>query len=93
MLDPALRAWRSRPGASCRRTRAARCAAAIAAAGDVPGAPFVEVGSYCRRSTIWLGDAARQASTTLFAVDHHRGSENQAGWDHHDDELVDGASG
>ena len=46
----------------------------------VPNAPFVEIGSYCGRSTIWLGDAARQAATTLFAVDHHRGSEeNQSG--------------
>ena len=65
-------------------------AAAIAAAGDVPGAPFVEVGSYCGRSTIWLGDAARRSATALFAIDHHHGSEeNQAGWDHHDRELVD----
>src|SRR5215210_4587136 len=65
-------------------------AAAMAAAGAVPGAPIVEVGSYCGRSTIWLGDAARRAGVTLFAVDHHRGSEeNQAGWEHHDRELVD----
>jgi predicted O-methyltransferase YrrM len=65
-------------------------AAATAAAIAVPGAPFVEVGSYCGRSTIWLGDAARESETTLFAVDHHRGSEeNQAGWAHHDRELVD----
>ena len=65
-------------------------AAAIEAARDVPRAPFVEVGSYCGRSTIWLGDAARRSATTLFAIDHHRGSEeNQAGWDHHDRELVD----
>ena len=65
-------------------------AAAIAAAADVPGAPFVEVGSYCGRSTIWLGDAARRSATTLFAIDHHRGSEeNQSGWEHHDRELVD----
>jgi predicted O-methyltransferase YrrM len=65
-------------------------AAALAAARAVPGSPFVEVGSYCGRSTIWLGDAARQSATTLFAVDHHRGSEeNQAGWEHHDPSLVD----
>jgi predicted O-methyltransferase YrrM len=65
-------------------------AAALAAAEAVPAAPWVEVGSYCGRSTIWLGDAARWAATVLFAVDHHRGSEeNQAGWEHHDAELVD----
>ena len=34
-------------------------AAALAAAAAVPGAPFVEIGSYCGRSTIWLGAAAR----------------------------------
>lgn len=69
-------------------------AAASRAAAAVPGAPLVEVGSYCGRSTIWLGDAARTAGTTLFAVDHHRGSEeNQAGWEHHDTEVVDPATG
>jgi predicted O-methyltransferase YrrM len=64
--------------------------AASAASEAVPGAPMLEVGSYCGRSTIWLGDAAERSGTVLFAVDHHRGSEeNQAGWDHHDAEVVD----
>ena len=64
--------------------------AAVAAAAAVPHAPMLEVGSYCGRSTIWLGDAAERAGVVLFAVDHHRGSEeNQAGWDHHDTEVVD----
>ena len=64
--------------------------AAVAAAEAVPGAPMLEVGSYCGRSTIWLGDAAERSAVVLFAVDHHRGSEeNQAGWDHHDTEVVD----
>ena len=64
--------------------------AAVAAAAAVPGASMLEVGSYCGRSTIWLGDAAEGSGTVLFAVDHHRGSEeNQAGWDHHDTEVVD----
>ena len=64
--------------------------AALAAAHAMPATPWLEVGSYCGRSTIWLGDAARQCDTVLFAVDHHRGSEeNQAGWDHHDLEVVD----
>jgi len=40
-------------------------------------------------STVTAGAVMRSA-TTLFAVDHHRGSEeNQAGWDHHDREVVD----
>ena len=56
--------------------------------------PFLEVGSYCGRSTVWLGAAARARGTVLFAVDHHRGSEeNQPGWEWHDPEVVDGASG
>ena len=64
--------------------------AAVAAGVAIPGAPMLEVGSYCGRSTIWLGDAAEQAGVVLFAVDHHRGSEeNQVGWDHHDTEVVD----
>ncbi|MEO6571784.1 MAG: class I SAM-dependent methyltransferase [Ilumatobacteraceae bacterium] len=69
-------------------------AAASAAGAAVPGAPWVEVGSYCGRSTIWLGDAARRSATAVFAVDHHRGSEeNQAGWEHHDVDVVDGRIG
>jgi predicted O-methyltransferase YrrM len=69
-------------------------AAALAAADDVPGLPLLEVGSYCGRSTIWLAAAAREAGRMLFAVDHHRGSEeNQAGWEHHDENVVDGRIG
>ena len=69
-------------------------AAAVEAGRAVPGAPWVEVGSYCGRSTIWLGAAARGCHTTLFAVDHHRGSEeNQAGWEWHDTEVVDPRTG
>lgn len=69
-------------------------AAAVAAGRSVPGAPMLEVGSYCGRSTIWLGDAAELAGVVLFAVDHHRGSEeNQTGWDHHDTEVVDARIG
>ena len=68
--------------------------AALAAAEAVPGAPFVEVGSYCGRSTVWLGAAARTAGTIVFAVDHHRGSEeNQAGWEWHDPAVVDDRTG
>lgn len=64
--------------------------AALTAARHCPGLPFVEIGSYCGRSTIWLGDAARRSDTVVFAVDHHRGSEeNQVGWEWHDPSLVD----
>lgn len=68
--------------------------AALAATEARPGLPMLEVGSYCGRSTVWLGDVAERASTVLFAVDHHRGSEeNQAGWEHHDLDVVDARTG
>ena len=68
--------------------------AAVDAGRAVPGLPFLEVGSYCGRSTVWLGAAARECGTVLFAVDHHRGSEeNQAGWEHHDPTVVDARTG
>ncbi len=52
--------------------------------------PLLEVGSYCGKSAVYLGAAARLTGTTVFTVDHHRGSEeNQAGWEHHDPTLVD----
>lgn len=64
--------------------------AACAAGAACPGLAFLEVGSYCGRSTVWLGAAARVCDTVLFAVDHHRGSEeNQPGWEWHEPDLVD----
>lgn len=65
-------------------------AAGVDAAARVPGAPLLEVGSYCGKSSIYLGAAARQADTVLVAIDHHRGSEeNQPGWEWHEPDLVD----
>ncbi|HEX3623587.1 MAG TPA: class I SAM-dependent methyltransferase [Acidimicrobiales bacterium] len=52
--------------------------------------PLLEVGSWCGKSAVYLGDAAARTGTILFCVDHHRGSEeNQAGWEHHDPSVVD----
>jgi predicted O-methyltransferase YrrM len=52
--------------------------------------PGLEVGSYCGKSAVYLGAAARAAGSTVFTVDHHRGSEeNQVGWEHHDPSLAD----
>jgi len=52
--------------------------------------PGVEIGSYCGKSTVYLGAAARATASTVFTVDHHRGSEeNQPGWEYHDPSLVD----
>ena len=56
--------------------------------------PLLEIGSYCGKSGVYLGAAARAAGTVLFTIDHHHGSEeNQAGWEHHDTEVVDPRSG
>lgn len=56
--------------------------------------PLLEVGTYCGKSAVYLGAAARAGGTVLFTVDHHRGSEeNQDGWEHHDRDVVDERSG
>ncbi|MCQ3829618.1 class I SAM-dependent methyltransferase [Microbulbifer elongatus] len=55
--------------------------------------PCLEVGSYCGKSTIYLGSACKLMGNTLFAVDHHRGSEeHQPGEEYHDRELFDDRS-
>ena len=56
--------------------------------------PLLEIGSYCGKSGVYLGSAARAIGTVLFTIDHHRGSEeNQAEWEHHDTEVVDPRTG
>jgi MMP 1-O-methyltransferase len=56
----------------------------------LPLGPVLEIGTYCGKSAIYLGAAARAVGGSVFTVDHHRGSEeNQAGWEHHDPSLVD----
>src|SRR3954464_9368683 len=56
----------------------------------VGGGPMLEIGSYCGKSAIYLGTGARERHTVLFALDHHRGSEeNQPGWEWHEPDLVD----
>ncbi len=87
-MDPALR----------ERARAARgfmpddegLALYEAAAALTIEGPLLEVGSYCGKSAIYLGAAAREHGRVLYALDHHRGSEeNQPGWEHHEPDLVD----
>ncbi|MGH9093420.1 MAG: class I SAM-dependent methyltransferase, partial [Acidimicrobiales bacterium] len=64
------------------------------AGGGGSRAAFVEIGAWCGKSTVYLGAAAEATGAVLFSVDHHRGSEeNQAGWEHHDADLVDPAVG
>jgi predicted O-methyltransferase YrrM len=94
MLDPDLLAVaRAAKGFMPDDEGRALHAAALEAAGRARG-PLLEVGTYCGKSAVYLGAAAREAGTVLFTVDHHRGSEeNQAGWDHHDLEVVDPDTG
>jgi len=56
--------------------------------------PVLEVGSYCGKSTVCLGLACRETGSTVFALDHHRGSEeHQPGEFFHDPELFDDGAG
>ncbi len=60
----------------------------------LPHGPALEVGTYCGKSAVYLGAAAREVGGVVFTVDHHHGSEeNQAGWEHHDTDLVDPRTG
>lgn len=55
--------------------------------------PLLEIGSYCGKSAVYLGAAARAGGRVLFSIDHHRGSEeNQRGWEYHDERLEDAAN-
>ncbi len=50
--------------------------------------PCLEIGSYCGKSTVYIGEACRQTDNTLYALDHHRGSEeHQLGEEYHDAAL------
>ncbi|MEU2944239.1 class I SAM-dependent methyltransferase [Nocardiopsis alba] len=52
--------------------------------------PIVEIGTYCGKSTVFLGAAARVSGAKVVTVDHHRGSEeHQEGWEYHDPTLID----
>ena len=60
----------------------------------LPHGPAVEIGTYCGKSSVYLGAAAKLTGGTVFTIDHHHGSEeNQAGWEHHDPAVVDPATG
>lgn len=56
--------------------------------------PVLEIGSYCGKSTVYLGLACQQRGSVLYAVDHHRGSEeHQLGEEYHDPALYDASAG
>lgn len=39
--------------------------------------PCLEIGSYCGKSTVWIGTACKKNDAILFSIDHHQGSEEQ----------------
>ena len=54
----------------------------------------LEVGSYCGKSTVYLGTAARATGGLVVTVDHHHGSEeHQPGWEYHEPDFVDPHTG
>lgn len=54
-----------------------------------PPGPLLEIGSYCGKSAVYLGAAARERGSILYSIDHHRGSEeHQPGEGYHDPALV-----
>lgn len=56
--------------------------------------PCLEIGSYCGKSTIYLGTACRENNGILYSIDHHRGSEEQQpGEEYFDPELLDPDTG
>ena len=56
--------------------------------------PILEIGSYCGKSTVYLGAGAKVADSVVVCVDHHRGSEeHQPGEEYHDPELFDAEVG
>lgn len=57
-------------------------------------APCLEIGSYCGKSTLYLGAGCRENRGVLFSIDHHRGSEEQQpGEGYFDPETYDMAAG
>lgn len=58
------------------------------------GGVGIEIGTYCGKSTVLLGAAAKQTGSIIYTVDHHHGSEeHQPGWEYHDTSLVDSVTG
>lgn len=56
--------------------------------------PCLEIGSYCGKSSVYLGTACKENATVLFSIDHHRGSEEQQpGEEYFDPDLLDRETG
>jgi predicted O-methyltransferase YrrM len=56
--------------------------------------PCLEIGSYCGKSSVYIGTACKENSTVLFSIDHHTGSEEQQpGEAYFDPDLFDEETG
>ena len=56
--------------------------------------PCLEIGSYCGKSTVYIGAACKMNDGILYSIDHHRGSEEQQpGQAYFDPELFEPQSG
>ena len=56
--------------------------------------PCLEIGSYCGKSSIYMGMACKENLTVLFSIDHHGGSEEQQpGEEYFDVDLFDQNTG
>ena len=50
----------------------------------------LEIGSYCGKSSVYIGSAAKENKSRLYSVDHHKGSEEQQpGQEYFDPDLID----
>ena len=79
--------WDSIKGFLADEEAQALAAAAAEAAGR---GPVLEIGSYCGKSAICIAQALVGSDSLLFALDHHRGSEeHQPGEFFHDPDLYD----
>ncbi|MBN1662847.1 MAG: class I SAM-dependent methyltransferase [Deltaproteobacteria bacterium] len=56
--------------------------------------PCLEIGSYCGKSSAYLGMGCKESGGVLFSIDHHRGSEEQQpGQEYFDPDLLDKETG
>lgn len=73
--------------------READCLYEIALKAGLKG-PCLEIGSYCGKSSVYLGLACKEKSSLLFSIDHHGGSEEQQpGEEYFDPDLQDKETG
>ena len=51
--------------------------------------PCLEIGSYCGKSSVYLGSAVKENGQKLYSIDHHKGSEEQQpGEEYFDSDLL-----